>query len=564
MNSLLSRLTNSQKISLVLGVVVVVAVLFGFLKWNKEQDFRPLYTGVALEDAGAVVAKLKETGAEYRVVDGGATILVPSSKVAETRLQMAALGLPKTGRIGYELFDKTNFGVTDFTEQVNYHRALEGELERSVMALAEVEQARVHITLPKNSLFVESRQPAKASVMIKLRAGAKISPQNVLAITYLVASAVDGLTPEGVSLLDMQGTLLSRPRKGLNGEGAESSDAALDYRQRVEKDLLAKINSSLEPLLGADKFRSGVSVECDFTSGEQSEETFDPNKSVMLSAQKTEDVAGGSSSNGVPGAASNLPRPTSRPGAAGTATSRKTENISYQSSRMVKRLHLPQGNLKRMSVSVLVDNTIRWEGIGPKAKRILEPPAPEKLKIIKDLVAGAVGLQTERGDQLIVESLPFESTLNQEPPAIAPPAPVVPGMKYPVWLPQFLRKENGMLYLGAGGAVLILLILAGLTMLLRRKKSPAIPVLAGGPREIQEGAAAGMAALPDNLKEKMEAQLAENDRAKEQQQIDALHALQLPTVKTQKTEVLSKHLSAEAKKDPQAMAHVIRAWLNEQ
>ena len=135
MNSLLSKLTNGQKISLALAVVVVVAGLFGFLKWSKEADFRPLYTGVAAEDAGAVVAKLKESGAEYRVIDGGATILVPSGKVGETRLQMAALGLPKTGRIGYELFDKTNFGVTDFTEQVNYHRALEGELERSVEQL---------------------------------------------------------------------------------------------------------------------------------------------------------------------------------------------------------------------------------------------------------------------------------------------------------------------------------------------------------------------------------------------------------------------------------------------
>src|SRR5229473_3428968 len=141
MNSLLSNLTNGQKVSLALAVVLVVAGLFGFLKWNRERDFQPLYTGVAPEDAGAVVAKLKESGADYRVGEGGGTILVPSARVAETRLQMAALGLPKTGRIGYELFDKTNFGATDFTEQVNYHRALEGELERSVMALSEVEQS---------------------------------------------------------------------------------------------------------------------------------------------------------------------------------------------------------------------------------------------------------------------------------------------------------------------------------------------------------------------------------------------------------------------------------------
>jgi flagellar M-ring protein FliF len=537
----------------------VVAGLFGFLKWSKERDFRPLYTGVAAEDAGAVVAKLKESGAEYRVTDGGATILVPSGKVAETRLQMAALGLPKTGRIGYELFDKTNFGATDFTEQVNYHRALEGELERSVMALAEVEKARVHITLPKNSLFVENRQPAKASVMIKLRGRTKLAPQNILAITYLVASAVDGLAPEGVSLLDMQGNLLSRPRKGLNGDGLEASDAALDYRQRVEKDLLAKINSSLEPVLGADKFRSGVSVDCDFTSGEQSEETFDPNKSVMVSAQKTEDISGGTTNNGVPGAASNLPRPTSRPGAGGVGTSRKTENISYQSSRMVKRLHLPQGNVKRMSVSVLVDHTVRWEGVGPKAKRIIEPPAPEKLKVIKELVAGVVGLQTERGDQLIVESLPFESTLNQEAPEIGAPSPT-PVMQYPSWLPSFLRQLNGMLYLGLAGAVAILLLFACLTVMLRRRKKLVTAAVGQGAKAIH---AASEHPPYDDLKQQLEAKLADNDRMKELQHLEALQALQLPTVKTQKTEVLTKHLSAETKKDPQAMAHVIRTWLNE-
>src|SRR5882762_557907 len=174
MNSLFSNLSNGQKVSLALAVVLVIAGLFGLVRWNRERDFRPLYTGVAPEDAGAVVAKLKESGTDYRVTDGGATILVPSGKVAEIRLQMAALGLPKSGRIGYELFDKTNFGVTDFTEQVNYHRALEGELERSVMALAEVEQARVHITFPKESVFLETRQPAKASVLVKLRAGARL------------------------------------------------------------------------------------------------------------------------------------------------------------------------------------------------------------------------------------------------------------------------------------------------------------------------------------------------------------------------------------------------------
>src|SRR4051812_47391252 len=180
MKTLLSSLTNAQKLSIGAVAIGVIAAIFGFLKWTHERDFRPLYTGVAAEDAGAVLAKLKEGGIEFRVAENGSSILVPSARVAETRLQLAAAGLPKSGRIGYELFDKTNFGITDFTEQVNYHRALEGELERSVMSLSEVEQARVHITLPKASVFLESREEAKASVMVKLRG--KLSAQNVLAV----------------------------------------------------------------------------------------------------------------------------------------------------------------------------------------------------------------------------------------------------------------------------------------------------------------------------------------------------------------------------------------------
>ncbi len=564
MKSILNSLSRVQQVSLILAIVVVVAAIFGTMRWNRERDFKPLYTGVAAEDAGAVLAKLKEGAAEYRVTDGGSTILVPSAKVAETRLQMAALGLPKTGRIGYELFDKTNFGATDFTEQVNYHRALEGELERSVMALNAVEQARVHLTLPKSSLFLESRQAAKASVMVKLRPAAKLSPQNILAVTNLVASAVEGLTPDGVSLLDMQGNLLSRPRQG-NGDSLEVSDVALDYRQRVEKDLLAKINLSLEPVLGPDKFRTSVSVDCDFTSGEQSEETYDPNKSVMSTSQKTEDIAGGSLANGVPGTASNLPRPTSRPGSSGTGTTRRTESINYQTSRLVRHTKLPQGTVKRMSIAVLVDQNVRWEGLGLKAKRIIDPPAPEKLKTIHDIVAGIAGFQQERGDQLIVETLPFESTLSiTAPPApeVVPSAPAIPEAKYPNWLPPFLRRPNMLIYLGVG--VGLLFALATITISAsRRKKAKLAAAREKALQAAQTGAAVHEGTPAENLRKQLEEKIAEHSTLKEKQEADALSALKLPQVKTQKTEVLTKHLSSETKKDPQAMAHILRAWLNE-
>src|SRR4051794_38710077 len=221
MGKILASLGVRQRITIVTVALLAGGGLFALLRWKREADFRPLYTEMAAEDAGAVVQKLKEAGVPYRLSETGDAVMVPSDRIAEWRLGMAAAGLPKSGRIGFELFDKTNFGATEFTEHINYRRALEGELERSVMALAEVEQSRVHLTLPKESVFIDQQQPAKASVMVKLRPGSEISAQNVLAVTHLVASAVEGLAPDAVALLDMEGRLLSRPKRAVPADGSE-------------------------------------------------------------------------------------------------------------------------------------------------------------------------------------------------------------------------------------------------------------------------------------------------------------------------------------------------------
>src|SRR5580693_142956 len=481
MKRLFDSLTWKQILSIVVVAGGVIAGLVSLSRWNQERDFRPLYSALSPEDAGAVLAKVRESGTEFRLADNGTVVLVPSGKVAELRLQLAAAGVPKSGRIGFELFDKTNFGASDFAEQVNYHRALEGELERSVMSLAEVEQARVHITFPKESIFLESHQPAKASVLVKLHPGAQLSAQNVAAICQLAASAVDGLIPEAVSVLDMRGNLLNKARRALSPDDPEPSEAAIDYRQKIERDLLVKINSTLEPLLGPDKFRATASVECDFTSAEQSDETYDPTKSVMVTSQKTEDISGGSSATGVPGTPSNLPRPTSRPGTGSNGVTRRTENISYQSSHSVRHMRLPQGAVKHMSVSLLVDSSVRWEGAGAKLKRIVEPPSAEKLKAIHDLVAGVIGFSAERGDQLIVETMPFEATLNPEPVATFS-KPVPPP---PLWYEQALKNKFVMLGAGVGVAVLLTL-LAVVFKLLRRSSRESVEMasqLAAAPAE---------------------------------------------------------------------------------
>ncbi len=319
-----------------------------------------------------------------------------------------------------------------------------------------MEQARVHLTLPKESVFLDQQQPAKASVMVKLRPGAQISIQNVLAVTNLVASAVEGLTPDAVSVVDMDGNLLSRPKRTAAGDGSEITSESLEVRQQIERNLVAKISETLEPLLGAKGFRAGVSVDCDLTSGEQQEETLDPSHSVMLSSQKTEDVTDHATTSGIPGTASNLPQQASSNAKGTGGVSRRTENVTYQTSRIIRHTKIPQGVIRRMSLAVLVDQTVQWEGQGNARRRVLVPPPPETLKTIRDLVAGVTGFNAERGDQLIIETLPFETSLHAEPPQLIKPVSA-PVSKSPAWLEVVNRYRDLWAPLTMGLAVLLVL-----------------------------------------------------------------------------------------------------------
>ena len=551
---MLASLSGSQKIITAAVVLLVLGGIYSLSNWRKEADFKPLYTGLAAEDSAAVVAKLKESGADYRLSPSGDSVLVPSAKLAEARLELAAAGLPKTGRIGYELFDKSNLGATEFVEHINYRRALEGELERSVMALSEVEQARVHVSFPKDSVFLESREPAKASVMVKIRAGAKISPRNVIAISHLVGSAVEGLSPDNVSILDMQGNLLSRPVAASPDEAA--SEAGLEHRQKVERDILQKINSTLDPLLGHERYRAGVWAECEINSGEQSEETLDPARSVMVQSQKTDETMGSGASSGVPGMASNLPKPTSKPGSSGNTTSRRTENVTYQSSRVTRNMKLPQGAIKRISVSLLLDQQARWEGTGKAMRKVTTPLAPEVMKTVKDVVSAVVGFNQERGDQITVESLPFEETVNQpapEAPATAPrsEAPV----KGNDWKHQPLLIPISV----AVG----LIVLAGIAfMVMRGKKKHR----ASGDVELLKALPARQAnaALDSaNMTEQIETQMAEREAEQQRADLAALASIKMPVVRTKKTEVLAKQLRESTKKDAAPAGQVLQTWIHD-
>lgn len=540
LKQLVTALTMRQRIGIAMMALIVAGGLLGFVKWKHERDFKPLFTGMAPEDAAGIVQKLKESGVDYRISDNGTAVLAPEAKIDELRLEMAGAGLPKTGRIGFELFDKTNLGITDFTEHVNYRRALEGELERSIKALNQVETARVHVTFPKDSVFLDSQEPAKASVLLSLKPGVHLTPQNVQAVTNLVASAVEGLTPDAVSVLDMQGNLLNRPHK-TSLDGADLSDTYLEYQHQIEKDLASKVEATLEPLLGEGKFRVGVSADCDFTTTEQSEEAFDPSKSVMVSSQKTEDLSGATQGGGLPGTASNLPRPTSRPMLTGSSTSRRTENVAFETSRVVKNVKIPRGILKRISASLLIDQDVKWEKKGKQMQRVLVPPTPEKLKAIHDVVAGVLGLVPDRGDQLVIETLPFEQTLEAEPPA-ADPSKQLSTPK--TGLDSLLMDRR--VQIGAGALVLVL-IAAVLFLGLRK------------PAAVQVSTPMALGA-PDNP-----AALEETKRIEEEQRavIEAQsYKLPLPQP-VKKVEVLKTHLKDIVKKDPALTAGILRGWLEE-
>ena len=557
MKKLLANLSLRQRITIALVVVLAGAGVYELIQYQQEADFRPLFTGVAPEDAGGIVQKLKEGGVDYRLGESG-SILVPSARLAELRITMASAGLPKTGHIGFELFDKVNLGATEFTEHVNYRRALEGELERSVMSLAEVEQARVHITFPKDSVFLDAQQAAKASVLVKLRPQARLAPQNVLAINHLVAAAVEGLSPYAISVLDMNGNLLGRAKTAGPLDGPEPSGAALEYRHQVEADLVSKINSTLEPLLGSEKFRAGVSVECDFTGGEQSEEIFDPARSVMTTSQRTEDSTGSANSSGVPGTASTLPRPTSRPSGSGSRVSRTTENIAYQSSRTVKKSRTPAGLVKKMSVAVLVDQAVTWEKDPKGYKRVLVPPSPETLKIIREQVAGVIGFSQDRGDQLTIDTLPFENTLQLEPPDAVAPKPAAPAPA------AFVLKWDRRTMMMGGGALVGVLMLGFLLLRLAGGRGSHAPVEVTGPAELAQGGRSAVALSGVNLEQQLESQLAERDALQQKMDAQALSSLKLAPVITKKAEVLAKHLREKIAKDPDITAQILRTWIREE
>lgn len=390
-------------------VSLALTVLIITFAWMQKIDYQPLYTNLSEEDAGLIVQRLKEMKIPYRTSGGG--IMVPADKVYELRLQLATQGLPQGGGVGFEVFDKTNFAMTDFVQKLNYRRALQGELARTIRALSEIEQCRVHISVPERSLFAREEDRPKASILVKLKQGRRLSESQVQGIVHLVASSVEGLDAKDVTVVDSRGELLTSPGSDILG----LSNSQIEFQRDYERELEAKISSLVEPVVGKGKARVKVVASLDFTRVEKTEEKYDPDSQVIRSEQRIVEKSLSGSSGGVPGVGSNLPnRSPSLSSSIKGQSEKKNETINYEISKIISHTVNNPFEIKRLSAVVLVDGlyTVQKD----TKEKNYTPRSEEDLKKIEEMVKRAIGFNQERGDDVKVVNMPFESVQEEELP----------------------------------------------------------------------------------------------------------------------------------------------------
>lgn len=398
-------------VGLFCAAVLSIAMVVLAVTWSQREDYQVLFSNLSEADAGQVVQKLKDLKVPYRVEAGG--VQVPSGSVYDTRLQLAAQGLPQGGGVGFELFDKTTFGTTEFVQKLNYKRALQGELARTVMALGEVEQCRVHLAIPEKKLFVREggTERPSASVLVKLRTGRSLSPAQVDGIIHLVGSSVEGLTPQDVTVVDNKGTVLTKGSADPSG----LSTAQFDHQSGFARELEAKIVGILEPVAGRGKVRAKVTAALDFSRNETTEEKYDPEGQVVRSEQKSTEKSGAGGSGGVPGVASNLPGRTAAAAALAQAQSdRQSQTVNYEITKVTTRTVNSPGSIKRLSAAVLVDGTY----VAQQGSKELKYTArsEDEIRRYEELVREAIGYTKERGDEVRIVNMPFEIAKEEQMP----------------------------------------------------------------------------------------------------------------------------------------------------
>jgi flagellar M-ring protein FliF len=396
--TLWSGLSLVQRLSLAAVAAVTVGTLAFVLMTATRPSYAVAFTKLSEEDAGHIVAKLKELKIPYELADGGSTIKVPAGQLHETRLTLAQAGLTKSGQVGFELFDQTNLlGLTDFNQRLNYQRALEGELARTIGTMAAVETARVHVVLPKEELFSNQQKPATASVVLKLKNGQRLDSGTVRAITNLVSGSVEGLKPEQVSIVDVNGNVLWDERATTQQGGGRVVQSNLEAQARFERDVEAKVQTMLDRVLGPGRATARVSADLSWDQVQTATETFGPG-AARSQRETTERFQGTAPPAGVPGVTTNVPGAGGGAAAAGNNNYEKRDIVTnYELSKTVVSTVQAPGTLRRMTIAVFVDN--------------LNDPAA--VQAVSQAVANAAGLSAERGDTITVSNISFDRSVQE-------------------------------------------------------------------------------------------------------------------------------------------------------
>jgi flagellar M-ring protein FliF len=407
----IKNLPTKVKIIFLSLVVVSIVGMVMLFAWSKSPDYQVLYSNIPESDTGLIIQKLKEMKVPYKVEFGN--VLVPLENIYDLRLQLATQGLPQGGGIGFELFDETSFGTTDFVHKINYRRALQGELARTINSLKEVEQTRVHLSIPEKSLFVREEDKPSASVFIKLKPGKRLTSSQVEGIVHLISSSIDGLVPKNVTIIDNNGQMLTRP----DDETIALNNVQHEYKRNYEKDMESRIINILEPIVGKEKVRAKVNAEIDFTQTESTEEKFDPKGQVIRSEQNNHEKEITLGKGGVPGVASNLPdKETQTSSSSQIKSDKKTETINYEISKITKHVKNSYSDVKRLSCAVIVDGKYISQKDATKPQYTAR--IDKELQFYEDLVKKAIGYSVDRGDEVTVVNMPFETISQEEFPEI--------------------------------------------------------------------------------------------------------------------------------------------------
>lgn len=533
-SGVLARMSPRTRGLLILGAAALAAIVAAAWLWSASPTYRVLFTNLSDRDGGAVIAQLSQMNIPYRNADGG-TLLVPADKVHEARLKLASQGLPKGSVVGFEIMESQKLGITQFQEQVNYQRALEGELARSIGTLAPVSGSRVHLALPKQSGFLRDKQPPTASVLLQLHPGKTLDRAQVAGIVHLVSSSVPELSPKSVSVVDQHGNLLASERQGTAGLDA----AQLDYVARIEADTIKRIEDILEPIMGRGNVRAQVTADVDFTQVENMAESYAPNqgpeaKSTVRSQSLSDSSQPGPAvTGGVPGALSNQP-PTpataqinaapAAPGGAQAAAStannstRRDSITNYELDKTVRHTKSASGQIKRLTAAVVVNHRMKAGENGAAATAT--PLSEDDLKNVNALVREAMGFNQQRGDSLNVVNSVFSTVDLGTPEAL-------PAWKQPEMVALGKQIGQAMLFL-----MLTLIVVFGVVR-------PALKAIATVPRPVPPPpapeATAAASAAPGAL----------------------------PQLEVSASNPALENLRNIAKNDPATVANVVKAWVGD-